>query len=234
MTTHRGFDLSAFALNSATLELIQKRDALEARLRRYRAENAEFARVYFHDGLGQRVSHFVPALRRADADLLELEAQAIASGDTLPDREEFLSKTRARVAEYERLEPALSRALDQAESAVTAAITEELPELARQGFEQSNKARKDYAAAVAKAEAARERMRGSVGRFLWAVTAGEMHRPKWSGWGNLGDEVDTWRLTTDGQALTYESARDLGLVDQWRGLRAELDGFVAPPDETAV
>ncbi|MGW2371370.1 hypothetical protein [Kitasatospora sp. NPDC001683] len=231
---YKGFDLSSFTLSKETLELISNHDELYDRLLKYRAENADCARVYSHDTMGRQLGSYVPALDRADEELRELEAKALAEGKALPDRDKFMAKVRKRVAEYERMEPAMVRAVDHAENLVSAAILRELPELARQGFEQSQRAKKDYQEAVAEAEAARARMRESVGRFLWAVTTGEMNRPKWSGWASLGEEVDTWRTTPDGQLLTYESAWDLGLVDQYRGLRAELDGFVAPPDETAA
>ncbi|GAA2238011.1 hypothetical protein GCM10010430_18790 [Kitasatospora cystarginea] len=230
--THQGFDLSGFTLSKETLELIAKHDELYDRLLKYRAENADCHRVY--PDLRNPHHSYVPALNRADEELRELEAKALAEGKTLPDRDKFMAKVRKRVAEYERMEPAMVRAVDHAEDLVSAAVVQELPELARQGFEQSQKAKKEYQEAVAKAETARASMRETVSRFLWAVTAGEMNRPKWSGWASLGEEVDTWRTTADGQLLTYDSARDLGLVDQWRGLRAELDGFVASPDETAA
>ncbi|MFD8624609.1 hypothetical protein ACFV4E_12030 [Streptomyces hygroscopicus] len=232
---HRGFDLSAFQLSDETLELIRKRDELEERHRKYRMENADCARQYI-DGSHGRVSrdYYVPALRKAEKELREQEMQAVADGRSLPDRDEYLAEVRSRVKEYERVEPALARAAEQAESAVSDAIVKELPELAHQGFEQSERALKQYRAAIAKAEAARAQLAGSVSRFLWATTAGELTRPKWRGFsGALGEEVNAWRTTSDGR-LTFESAKDLGLIDPYRGNLAECDGFIAPPEEDAA
>ncbi|MCW2873521.1 hypothetical protein [Actinacidiphila oryziradicis] len=235
MLSFKGFDLSGFELSKETLELIRKQQELHDRHRSYRAENADCARQYVTDSRGGRTgAYYVPALRRADEELRELEAQAIAESKPLPDREEFMVQARARVAEYERLEPALAHAVKQAEDRVTEAIKHELPALASQGFAQSEKAKKEYIAAVAKAETARAKMQDSVSRFLWAVSGGELTRPKWRGFsGQLGDEINAWQTTPDGK-LTYQSAWDLGLVDQYQGNRAECDGFIAPPDEDAA
>ncbi|MFE9446902.1 hypothetical protein [Streptomyces sp. NPDC006739] len=232
---HRGFDLSAFQLSEETLELIQKRDALEERHRKYRMENGDCARQYVDDSNGRPSrDYYVPAMRKADKELREQEMQAVADGRPLPDRDDYLAEVRSRVKEYERVEPALARAVEQAESAVTDAIVNELPELARQGFEQSERALKQYRAAIAKAEAARAQLAGSVSRFLWATTGGELTWPKWRGFsGALGEEVNAWRTTSDGR-LTFDSAKDLGLIDQYRGNRAEFGDFVAPPGEDAA
>ncbi|MFG2356538.1 hypothetical protein [Streptomyces sp. NPDC048521] len=232
---HPGFDLSAFQLSGETLDLIRKRDELEERHRKYRTENADCARQYIDDSHGRASrDYYVPALRRADKALREQEMQAVADGRPFPDRDEFLTDVRSRVKEYERVEPALALAVEQAESAVTQAIVKDLPELARQGFEQSERALKQYRAAIAKAEAARAQLAGSVSRFLWATTGGELTRPKWRGFsGALGEEVIAWRTTSDGR-LTFDSAKDLGLIDQYRGNRAEFGDFVAPPEEDAA
>ncbi|MEU7407977.1 hypothetical protein AB0B40_01375 [Streptomyces sp. NPDC042638] len=232
---HRGFDLSAFQLSDETLELIRKRDDLEERHRKYRMENADCARQYIDDSHGRTSrEYYVPALRKADRELRKQEMQAVSEGRPLPDRDEALAEVRSRVKEYERVEPALALAVEQAESAVTQAIVKELPELARQGFEQSERALKQYRAAIAKAEAARAQLAGSVSRFLWATTGGELAWPKWRGFsGALGEEVNAWRTTSDGR-LTFDSAKDLGLIDQYRGNRAEFGDFVAPPEEDAA
>ncbi|MEU4927123.1 hypothetical protein AB0G54_11560 [Streptomyces yokosukanensis] len=232
---HRGFDLSAFQLSGETLELIRNRDDLEERHRKYRMENADCARQYIDDSHGRTSrEYYVPALRKADRELRKQEMQAVSEGRPLPDRDEALAEVRSRVKEYERVEPALALAVEQAESAVTQAIVKELPELARQGFEQSERALKQYRAAIAKAEAARAQLAGSVSRFLWATTGGELTRPKWRGFsGALGEEVKAWRTTSDGR-LTFDSAKNLGLIDQYRGNRAEFGDFVAPPEEHAA
>ncbi|MBW8794697.1 MAG: hypothetical protein JF597_14155 [Streptomyces sp.] len=230
---HRGFDLSEFQPSGKTLELIRKHDDLEERHRKYRMENADCARQYIDDSHGPTSrDYYVPALRKADRELREQEMQAVADGRSLPDRDKYLAEVRFRVKEYERVEPALARAVEQAESAATDAIVKELPELARQGFEQSERALKRYRAAIAKA--ARAQLAGSVSRFLWAATAGELTRPKWRGFsGALGEEVNARRTTSDGR-LTFDSAKDLGLIDQYRGNRAEFGDFVAPPEEDAA
>lgn len=220
-------DLAYFELSDTLVELFRKRNEARERFRKYGAENADCRRrdtksPHDHHAPPQWV---VPALAAADRELRELEAKALAEGKPLPDRDGFMAPVRARVAEYERMVPALRKLWDQAEDALAAAVEEELPALAAQAVEGCNKAQKEYRAALGKAEAARARMRASTERFTWAVTAGSRHVPDGRGTiSALGDDLDRWEATEDGR-ITERSAKALGLITPYANFLA-LDGFV--------
>ncbi|MBT2400475.1 hypothetical protein [Streptomyces sp. ISL-100] len=226
---------SGFKFSAATQKLVKKRDDLYHQLSEYKARNADCqprrsGSVYHHDN----PSYVVPAVNAAKRELAELEVQAIAAGKPLPDKDAHMAPVMARVAEYERMTPALRGAYEKASEDVEKAIWKDMPSLASQAMKESDKAQKEYQEAIGKAEAARDKMSGSIDRFLWAVSGTAIKAPMGPGWGgDLEEDATVWEMDGNDR-ITYECAKALGLITTYSGDLVELREFIAEDDTEEV
>jgi hypothetical protein len=222
---------AGFKFSAETTKLIKKRDELTKALAEYRSKNADCRRVNRTPYQPHNPTYVVPAIVAAERQLKDLEIQAIDAGKPMPDKEAHMAPVMARVAEYRRMVPALTGAVQAANEAVDKAIQRDMPDLATQAFKEADKAQAEYRTALEKAEAARAKMSGSVDRFLWAVSEGVLNAPMGLGWdGQLEVDVNAWETDGNGR-ITADCARTLGLVTTYSGDLVALPEFVADCDE---
>ncbi|MFE9972636.1 hypothetical protein ACFYRD_18285 [Streptomyces hirsutus] len=225
---------AGFQFSAETKKLIKKRDELTKTLAEYRSKNADCQRVNRTPYQPHNPTYVVPAIVAAERQLKDLEIQAIDAGKPLPDKDEFLAPVKARVAEYQRMVPALTGAVQAATEAVDNSIQKDMPSLAKQSLNEANKAQVEYRDALEKTEAARAKMSGSVDRFLWSVSEGVLNAPMGRGWdGNMEDDVNAWETDGNGR-ITAECARTLGLVTTYSGDLVALPEFVADDDNDSA
>lgn len=214
-----GVSLSGYKLSKKTADLVRKMEEAEARALAYRRENAEYAKRSHMQptrGSAERVFTKPVALAKAERELAQLDREAVEKGEPLPDRDAFLAPVHAKIQEYARMEPALTKAAEDARLAAEAAVMAELPALASQALEKSRKARADYEAAYEAMEAAKAALKGSVDSFTNIVTRGQVSTAWIRGLNRNGDTyADCLEFTEDGK-LTFAAAWNLHLIGPHR------------------
>ncbi|AZM79082.1 hypothetical protein D1J63_32135 [Streptomyces sp. KPB2] len=153
----------------------------------------------------------VPALVSAEKALQDAETAAVQAGKPLPDKDEFLGPVKAAVAEYERMTPALRRAVTLAQREFSEALYAELATVGRSEMDKATKAHQDYVKALEAAEEAKARLGHAVDNFSWVVSAGAIGRSVWKGWGD-GNHNEAWEVLPNG-LLSYAAAERLGFIN---------------------
>lgn len=209
---------AGFTFSAATKKLITARDNALKKFREYSLTNADYATVSTPQGPR------IPAIVKAEAELIKLDREAVAAGKPLLDRGEYLAPHRAKAEEYKRTVAALRASYDQAFREAEDAIIDEMPTLARKALEECSKIHEEYVAAVEAAEKAQAKMHAATSRLVWAASDSHMDRSAGTGWEDFSD-VKAFELTEDGR-LTRRSAQALGLETYQNGSAVVYDELV--------
>ncbi|MEV0692160.1 hypothetical protein [Streptomyces sp. NPDC050388] len=200
---------AGYTFTAATKKLIAARDKALKSLQDYQLDHADYAAIPTPQGPR------IPAIVKAEAELIKLDRVAVANGKPLPDRDKHLAPYRAKAEEYKRTIAALRAVYDQAFRAAEDSIIEEMPSLARKALDECSQVHAEYVAAMEAAEDARARMSSATVRLVWAVSDSHEDRSAGTGWEGYSD-AEAFKLTADGR-LTRKSAQALGLETYQNG-----------------
>lgn len=230
-----GIPLAGMKLSPATNKKVKAYEEARARYVKYTSANRDCVTPKSYSPWHGHQEHKPAALVKAEAELRKLDEEALAKGETLPNRDEYLSPVLARIDEYKRTEPLLRKAMETAEAAAIDAVRDELPALARQIMERATEAREAYAEALAKVEEAEIRFKASIDRFVGYVTGGVVQSARYRGiHSNAVDKwLNAWEVSDNGR-LSWFSAWSLGLVGPGK-LNVDtidLEPFVEPEPES--
>ncbi|GAA1434850.1 hypothetical protein GCM10009601_60020 [Streptomyces thermospinosisporus] len=228
-----GVPLDGVKLSAKANKKVKAYEDAMARYNKHVAENREFAPPKPYSTVRGPQNLKPPALVKAEKELKELDAKALAEGKPLADRDEFLAPVLKRIEEYKRTEPLLKKAMETAEAEAEAAVAEELPALARQAMDDATKAKQEYEKALEAAQMAQAALSGHIRRFMQYVTGGAVSDARFRGLVGQDDKyLYAWDIEGNGK-LSYEGAFSLGLVGAgaFNVEMIDLEEFVNPHNE---
>lgn len=228
-----GVPLAGMKLSPATNKKVKAYEDAMARWRKYISDNRDCAKPTPFDAHRGPQNLKPPALVKAEKELKELDAKALAKGEPLTDKDEFLAPVLKRIEEFKRTEPLLKKAMEEAEEAAIEAIRAELPSLARQAMDAATEAKKEYEKALEAAQVAQAALRGQIKRFMQYVTGGAVRDARFRGVIGESDKyLAAWDITEDGR-LSYAGAFSLGLVGPgaFNVDTIDLTDFIEPEEE---
>ncbi|MBC2867471.1 hypothetical protein [Streptomyces mexicanus] len=207
-----GINLTGYKLSRKAQQVIDAWREAEQRAIAYRRENAEYIPQYSRSWGGKRVGGDTPALVRAERELKQLDALAVAEGKPLTDRDAYLAPVLAKAEEVARTLPLLDKAAEDRRQEAESAVFNELPALATQALENARKAKANHDKAYEAFLSAQAALKASVDRITNVITMGQVDSAWIRGLNRNGDEyAGVLEFTEDGK-LTYKSAWNLHFV----------------------
>ncbi|GAA3500297.1 hypothetical protein GCM10019016_074030 [Streptomyces prasinosporus] len=228
-----GVPLTGAKLSAATNKRVKAYEDARAAYVKYTSANRDCATPKAYSPFRGDQSPKPAALVNAEKELEKMDAEALAKGQSLTDKDEFLASVHARIDEYKRAEPLLRRAMETAEEAAIEAVRGELSSLSRQAMDAATEAKKAYEEALEKVQDAEAVFRGHMKRFIQYVTGGQVQDARFRGlYVNEAEKyLSAWDV--ENGRLSWDGAFNLGLVGPgaFAVETVDLTDFINPREE---